>query len=391
LYITSKERESRDLKWISLSYQWGYHQQLTLTTKNISQLCAAQPISVLPKTFRDTIYVARSLGVDYLWIDALCIIQNSVEDWNRESVSMRLVYANSYCTIAAGWAPDPTFGLFSERDVEVIRCGHVGTNWASQWPGLSNVRMYETGAWGTTLEESSLQKRGWALQERLLPSRTIHFTDSQILWECDSTRRCEIFPDVAPIGYIHVHGQPVRSARLYSCYEANDPFTLLSTSGTMSMDLFRAWTVLVSEYNRRKLTVSSDKLVALAGMAELFQEVSGDKYLAGLWHSRIWDSLLWSADHTEGVVMPAPAYRAPSWCFAALDGPIKWFLEDPLKDRYWDDPPRFCLYPYTLKDVRTERPNTSVQADYSFITIQGHAHVFIPTQNEPTWKGEHKS
>jgi hypothetical protein len=371
LCITSEEESHSSKKWISLSYQWGKHQQLILTNTNLQELRTDQHISALPKTFRDAVLVARSLGVEYLWIDALCIIQDSPTDWQQESLGMRSVYANSYCTIAADWAPDPTFGLFCERDVDLLRCGHIPTNWMSQSRDLSTVKILVQGTWDFEIKMSPLQSRGWALQERILPPRVIHFTDSQIFWECDTTKSCEAY-EKTPFEYISspdIFGTQ-QNDRIYAwLIKVHLQEPLSAPKSKMSMSLFRIWTEIASDYSRRNLTVPGDKLVALAGMAGLFQELSSDEYLAGIWRSNIWEGLLWKPRDRNSFV--SPIYRAPTWSFAAMNGGVYW--------------PRSIAYtkvtdchPFTLDDVQIQtnaRHGTGSRGQIiaASITVRGYA------------------
>lgn len=58
-------------------------------------------LSDLPPLFQDAIIITRQLGLRYLWIDSLCIIQDSLRDWETEAAKMASIYQNSYVTISA--------------------------------------------------------------------------------------------------------------------------------------------------------------------------------------------------------------------------------------------------------------------------------------------------
>jgi hypothetical protein len=81
---------------------------------NIALFEAGINIHTMPKTFQDAVKVTRALGISYIWIDSLCIVQDSSEDWLKESQQMESVYSNSYCNIAATKSADSDGGLFSE-------------------------------------------------------------------------------------------------------------------------------------------------------------------------------------------------------------------------------------------------------------------------------------
>ncbi|KAF1967189.1 HET-domain-containing protein, partial [Bimuria novae-zelandiae CBS 107.79] len=289
--------EARHLRYIALSYTWGQHQQLLLRKGDLADLKKGMNVSdSLPKTFRDLIHVARRLSVDLIWIDALCIIQDSHEDWAAESMRMRAVYANAYCTIAASWGTDPTKGLSVDRDYEHIRPASVQTS--SQVTGRSDsaqVRIIEHNGWKKILERSALHKRGWALQERLLSPRILYFTKEQILFECDIHRVCELFPTNPPPGYAP-NSSDRRDDRPYTWYKAfvsKEEQTGQFGENSKINSFFRRWLVIVEDYTKCHLTKRSDKLIALNGLVDLFEHLSGEKHLTGLWRSHIWESLLW--------------------------------------------------------------------------------------------------
>jgi hypothetical protein len=330
LHVAQEDGIPSSTDYVCLSYRWGHHDQLTLNALTIKQFRQGLSISALPKTFQDAIRIARLLSVEYLWIDSLCIMQDSKEDWEVESTRMRAIYANSYCTVAASWAPDPTSGLFKERDHGEIKCGYNTTNWTSEKFGpLGEVRIFGFNEWENQLLRSPLHKRGWTLQERILPPRVIYFTERQILWECDTWRRCEVFECEAPFEYTQpfLHG-----GRLYSQAhhrEASAQHTSMP-SKVMTPGLFARWIRVVEDYSKCSLTVAADKLVALDGLVELYQDLSGDEYLAGLWRSHIFESLVWERQYVNDPyrrsISKPVHYRAPSWSWAALDVPVVYNL-----------------------------------------------------------------
>lgn len=118
--------------YITLSHCWGNGRHLRLTKENKAALL--NEIPSLPKTFAEAISASRKLGVRYLWIDSLCIIQDDPEDWNREAALMHRVYMNAWCNISAAASQDSSEGLFRERQANAIgelvvnlkRIGRVG-------------------------------------------------------------------------------------------------------------------------------------------------------------------------------------------------------------------------------------------------------------------------
>jgi hypothetical protein len=183
LHIT--EQSSPKPPYITLSHCWGKIEIKRLLTANISQFTESIDVTELPKTFQDAVIIARRLDVRFLWIDSLCIIQDSFEDWAKESTSMGDVYKNALCNIAATAAPDGRTGCFLERNPLLAQTCRVRIEGL---PGPAPVsRIYELvrkDFWEQEINKAPLIQRAWVLQERTLAPRIIHFGKNQLCWEC---------------------------------------------------------------------------------------------------------------------------------------------------------------------------------------------------------------
>lgn len=296
--------------YMTLSYRWSSSPSVLLLKSNIKKFCRGMFIQDLPRTFRHAIFLARRFSVRYLWIDALCILQDSQEDWERESETMRDLYANSVCNIAASASTDPEGGLFRSRDLKAVRPGLVEAAFSTSEP--KEYYMFDKSYSERQLLDGPLHRRGWVFQERLLAPRVIHFTEDQVFWECFTENKCEGFP---------------RGIPFYSSLKDFDPLWKDPTSSGprkqngAPLQTFNLWNDLVAEYTKCALTRKSDKLIAFSGLAKLFHDTTRDEYLAGLWRSRLAEHLDWR------VYKPAPRsaseYRAPTWSWASLDGPVR--------------------------------------------------------------------
>ncbi|KAF2473392.1 HET-domain-containing protein [Lindgomyces ingoldianus] len=305
-------------KYTALSHVWGNHRHFTTTQANIPGLKKGITLDVLPRTFQDAVFLTRKLGIQYLWIDSLCICQDDGPDWERESAKMASIYANAYITIAASAAKDDSEGLFSQRS----RPNYVSFEYTRN-NGLSG-KVYafliplEEAAWpGTICEQDKepLSSRGWTLQERFLASRVLHVGAKQLYFECYSH-------------FLSEDGFRIQG-RFNSVHEDSHPSQVKadgSGSELLQNSNFRGpwlWYSILSKYYSRKLTKESDKLPALSGIAQTFEEKTGDKYVAGLWRSTLVEGLLWQALGTRRRATSAPLqYRAPSWSWASIDGPF---------------------------------------------------------------------
>ena len=173
-------------RYIALSHRWGESRPFSTEKETIEIRRNGIEFDQLPKTFQDAVAVTRKLGVQYLWIDSLCIIQDDDEDWRRESGKMETVFASAYCTIAATSATNSVDGFLIPRSVK--RFVRLQDNKDSQlYAYVSEV----SEDFDHDVEQGELNKRAWVLQERALSPRTIHFTAGQTYWECGSVVRCE--------------------------------------------------------------------------------------------------------------------------------------------------------------------------------------------------------
>jgi hypothetical protein len=144
---------SNDTQYVALSHCWGGHQfpiPCTLEASLKTHTNDGLRYTELPKTFREAIDVTRAMGYEYLWIDSLCIIQDSADDWKKEARRMAIIYDNAIFTIAAMDAENSSQGLFA-ADVGCV---------------------------------STLESRAWVCQERMLAARTLMFTNNSVSWEC---------------------------------------------------------------------------------------------------------------------------------------------------------------------------------------------------------------
>ncbi|WYZ34272.1 hypothetical protein EsH8_I_000548 [Colletotrichum jinshuiense] len=308
--------------YLTLSYRWGADPQYALlSSSNIDQFRRGVTFSNLPQTFKDFAVIARRFGIRYVWIDCFCIVQDSRDDWEAEAPMMRHIYANSACNIAASASGSPEGGLFRSRDGQDIQAGIVSTTLTSELP--KKFYIFDKSYWDRQLLQGSLHRRGWVFQERFLGPRQLYFAKNQVLWECLEEHKCEGFPLGIPL-----HDSSKSIERLFSLPK-NRPALgqqqITDREGhfdnIMTFDAVDLWCDLVSAYSRCCFTKSADKLYAFAGIAKLFKEVTGDRYLAGIWQSQILHMLNWT------VFTPKPKhsgpYRAPSWSWASVDGLVK--------------------------------------------------------------------
>lgn len=310
---------------------------LQLKNDNLDDLKRGIPFSRLPRTFQDAIRICRALAISYIWIDSLCIIQDSKEDWDIAGSKMDQIYANSWLTIAADAAENGETGFIHSPAREDLRSKsrnlvHLGP---SGKPGEIFVRPWRKfgslGGFGrhyTVIEQegvehsqrltnqgSFLLRRGWVLQETLLPHRIIHFLPDEVTWRCAKVSRCECQPQ-SHVKVVH------------------EPLDLEQPREIDPEDLKEYWKEVIEQYTQRQLTLPSDRLAALAGLASRAHSINPDaQYYAGLWSDTLPSALLWTVerrveygkfwDYESRRIEP---YMAPTWSWASITGHVNFLF-----------------------------------------------------------------
>ncbi|KAH6843201.1 hypothetical protein B0I37DRAFT_330891 [Chaetomium sp. MPI-CAGE-AT-0009] len=325
VYQTSDIKPSN--RYVALSHRWGpppaghhhHHHQQQPQPPQQERKARTILLSRLPRTFRDAVTVTRELGVRYLWIDSLCIVQDDPHDWHRESQMMERVYTSAYCTLAAIRAGSPEDGFLGpvggregergrERDMVVVGDGGAGDE-------IYVCEMLDD--FDEHVGRSELQRRGWVLQERALSRRTIHFTEKQTYWECG------------------------RGVRLYSeqaafLGDSNFPRYGDARSKGKRIKLIQG---LYEQYSAMQLTYAKDRPAAIRGLeARLVQTIGGPGGY-GVFRRHMHRYLLWKRQGEVGLERIdnfPPDERVPSWSWMAYAGEIK-YIDVPGYNVAWDE------------------------------------------------------
>ncbi|TDZ34499.1 hypothetical protein C8035_v010584 [Colletotrichum spinosum] len=312
---------SRGLKadYVALSHCWGGAISPLLTTDTLEAFQSCMPMAALPANFRDAITITRNLGIRHLWIDSLCIQQDSKSDWEVESKKMGLVYRNSTVTISAMVSTGSKDGILKSGDPIATR--HAAASlpvYGEGGEGLGKARqvtVYRMDPDEETLGaldlKCALTRRGWTLQEYMLSPRHILYGKDKIYWRCPGTF-------CSSDGLSFGNKTPQRTYATLSRVIYSD---IMSHQPPLSADVslvLQDYYELVNAYSARALTYGTDKLPAFSGLAQrLHPAIKGD-YLAGIWTTDFRRGLLWTAEMRFCRRAPGP-YRAPSWSWAVTD------------------------------------------------------------------------
>ena len=300
--------EDRKARYAALSYCWGGQQEVVTKEDTWEAMTQGISLSVLPKTIQDAVTVTRRLGLRYLWVNALCIKQDSEEDWASESSKMADIYGNATVTIAAASGSNCSAGCFikassnTDHTMDTIRLPLPDLSIGTISLSVQNICY--------TLDDA-LNKRAWALQERLLSPRLLIYSSGCVSWQCQTK--------VEPYG--------IGSARLPDLFFEETPVNShemwqwnrqVANHRSQALEYF--WVRITLDYSRRAITYYHDRLPALSGLARRFRDVTGDVYLAGLWKKVLCSGLMWQTLH---MLKSRPLiYLAPSWSWLSVSEPI---------------------------------------------------------------------
>jgi hypothetical protein len=300
-----------NVDYLTLSHCWGASGHTSLTKENYATFLGPTPDSQLPKTFQHAIAITFSLGFRYIWIDSLCIIQDDPDDWKAQASMMGAVYKNASCNIAAAWGANGDDGCFTSREPRTI------TLKLKNHP-FREYDVYPATLYFTDITEAPLNTRGWVAQERSLARKQLSFAKSQVYWECRELVASEQFPAGIPT--------ELKSYNPYN--QAAPPSGHLgkpTLDYTMQEDQREAWAALVDFYSGCNFSRTSDKMIALAGMAEEMRCANKDFYLAGHWKKELETQLCWGTDYDVRRKVNRfriSTYLAPTWSWASVDGPV---------------------------------------------------------------------
>lgn len=310
--LVERDKMMCDNPYVALSHCWGGSIPLVLKEETLHYLKKGINLLALPKTFRHAVALVRSLDIRYLWIDSLCIIQDSYLDWEQEASRMKDVYRNAILTIAATGAANSSAGCFFDRDIDLVKAVTISVSWLGVPQGTYLI--CDGYIWQDNIVNAPLNQRAWVVQERLLSPRILHFGRDQIAWECRELEACETFPLELPAMLV-ILGDIYSNSLLEDRDE--DPIAL-------------TWERIVEVYTQGLLTEESDKCIALSGIVDALQSRTADTYYAGLWASRLVQNMCWTTaalENEEQKVTPKrpSRYRAPSWSWLSLDSNIVFY------------------------------------------------------------------
>jgi hypothetical protein len=303
-------------EYIALSHCWGsgVDQPIKTVKDNIESRKAGIETTSLSRTFRDAVAVSRRLGCQYLWIDALCIIQDDQRDKANEIPRMHVIYEGAALTISAMSARDGRGGCWIPRrrmfDLPLENGRSMKLAFHRSLELAGQHASFLSSQADTDLDtQHPLATRKWTLQERLLSRRILHFTAQDLVWECRHTAHCDC-------GTVDI---------LYPNHTHRNIFKVLTDQDAGEFYIVFKWMELVVQFSFADLSDETDVFPALAGLASEFSDKGLGRYCAGLWELSLPVTLCWYSSQawSEEVTNARPStYVAPTWSWGSVQGTL---------------------------------------------------------------------
>jgi len=390
-----------NFEYLALSHMWGedHSTRLLLTTSTLQEFQEAVPMHRLSSIFNEAIRITRGLGFSYLWLDSLCIIQDSTIDWTNEANMMSAVYNNAVCTIAFLFPPDVGFCQVRDDPRALTPCIVRGTPWGGGIyivPKEEKISRFISSNW-------PLSSRAWVLQEQLLSPRTIFYGHRTIMWECGLKFYDELaFSDPGVDGGRGGRVALKPNIHMSRC-QPNQTTQSISLDARLereveSLEIFPQWARLIRDYRRRNLSHASDRLMAIVGIARAFQSEHGFTYLAGMWKEHLPRSLLWYIETAKVrkmaepfLIREPPSKPVPTWSW--LVGPIYVHCDVVIPgggSKRWNPglyEAKFLCFRWPKEPVNYSPPTAYYDFDGLRITLELATHTSTILPKEPY--GEH--
>jgi hypothetical protein len=275
--------------YATLSYCWGPKPDPSCLTYQDNEEEFMQKLCTLPKTIEEAMSICRGMGVQYLWVDALCIMQkrnDRSEEWDTEASNVGQYYSNSIFTIAAGWATHNDEGCLPQKSAK-----------------LDSV--FGGGSFGSlaymAIDQSPLRNRAWVLQEASLSTRTLWFTNTVPFFLCKmESRDCR--GRLAHITFGSRTGPQSPDVR-------RQHFEPLRQEPARYFD----WYGVVEQYSNMQITNERDRMTAIQGMVQYVKAEYGDTWFAGIWTNRFPQVLLWRSVRTDMGDEKIRDYQHVNW------------------------------------------------------------------------------
>lgn len=332
--VTADQIPPSKRQYAALSYVWGTKPTVTTTVSNLARFSQEGELANagLPATIQDAIRLVHSIGIPYLWVDALCIVQDGGQaeaaEKARQIQNMDAVYGLAEFTVVQAAGNDSSSPLYGLR-------GKSGNDPDSPAPQIqAEVKLglrLALQSQGFDIHQKASCKwitRAWTFQEAVLSARLLIWHNGSVTWECREAVWCEdVVPGLATslvkpqFGSQMLPFQRERQAEEDEALETVVAFDPKNNHHNISM-----YEGAVEGYTSREMGFWSDKLNAFAGIGAVFERQMDTKLLYGLPRDQLDTALLWSA--AEGPLERLAEF--PSWSWSGWKGAVRYGSKNPL-------------------------------------------------------------
>ena len=352
-------------EYIAMIHTWGIGKGLPkTTTKTIQSYKKGIPWATLPRALQEAVILTRTLGFRWLWIDALCLIQDDIASKLEESMTMDKIFGNAFLSIAATSAADSSSHSLFAAQVQPFKIQATDNKGAAfkiyvreQPSHYSFKAPFDESAHMNDWElpfnisenankDTPLLKRAWAFVERLLSPRILHFTKSEMILECREGYQCECgriadstFDSRATDSIkqefartiAEITRRPSFDGSVHGQMSGIETVTTQLASTTLTNgaksishrreEVLQLWSYIITEFTARNITYDSDRLLAIASIAQQLSPALHSGYVAGQWTFSTMGLLWYPNDSTRcRRSKPLAGYNVPSWSWASIEG-----------------------------------------------------------------------
>lgn len=324
LHLQLHETEAGTVEpYAALSYCWGGPQPVLTNVANLEEHLAGIDVDELPKSLQDALVITEELGLSYVWVDALCIIQDSKTDVAIHISTMAPVYLNATVVIGASRSRAVRDGFLGPRISPEQNYSGTEVVIRMRFRQLGGKEGSMVLVPFTNSQFEPIDARAWTYQERLLSLRFLEYGSVQTQWFCSGISEKEAWVDGLDRPTLSMERGNVGLMGAHAVMR--DPARSLGNDH--DHQLFDLWEEVIRDHSTRQITVATDRLPALGGIAQRFAEalkVEGDEYLCGLWKGDLAHLLMWLHPSQSSQLRPTQ-FVAPSWSWASMNSPVEFY------------------------------------------------------------------
>lgn len=345
----------RTYQYVALSHVWTNTKPLMTVKSNVEEYGNQVPWDQLSQAIREAVILTLALGLEYIWIDSLCIIQKDDLDWENELPRMSNIYGNAAVVFAVH---GPDLGFHRAPVLPIRDIGRPDDN-----PVYCRQKIDHRSIFCAPTDAESWFGRAWCMQERIFARRILHFGGfcEELYFECNTEVSCECSRVNKTSTVTEEEGRTLKAQVTSATALIKDQ----PESAHIGHQLWRLYVTCCEDYSARGVTFATDTLPAVSALMSSLAPYFGN-YYAGLWQSHLLLCLQWEALYTSECSRHEK-FVAPSFSWASRSGAVTWYMDlskMPTKDTH-----DFAAVVDVACTVKGKDPFGGVSAGY--VTLRG--------------------